>query len=288
MAGCPAGRGSSRRTRWPLPCGCAPPASPHPPSPRPWACPAQRCTAPWSERRHDLPGTLPAEPAGLAHQPSAGAGARPSTSAARSRPTGSRRCHSRTSTNRRGTLKVTLPIQHGARTVRVRRRCRCRSRLPTSHSIASRSPRSCRRLFSARRAVEPSRTAPYQSAWTAVPLCSVATVALALHAITADSPASCPSRPASAWRSRPVTRSTHRARRSSCRSAPSSGPTDSRVPALGDGVVQQRHIALAGMPLHPLAVAREDAISFGHVIRPHRQHDHEMRLSMCDMLTSSH
>ena len=84
------------------------------------------------------------------------------------------------------TLKVTLPIQRGARTVRVRRRCRCRSRLPTSRSVASRSPRSCRRLFSARRAVEPIRTAPYQSAWTAVPLCSVATVPLALHAIAAD------------------------------------------------------------------------------------------------------
>src|SRR5437588_9248569 len=66
--------------------------------------------------------------------------------------------------------------------------------------------------------------------------------------------ASCLSRPASAWRCRLATRSTHRARRSSCRSAASSGPSGSTVPGLGDGVVQQRHIALAGMPLHPLAV----------------------------------
>src|SRR5439155_9444308 len=33
------------------------------------------------------------------------------------------------------------------------------------------------------------------------------------------------------------------------------------------------------MPLHKLAVAREDAIALGHVIGPHRKHDHEVRLS---------
>src|SRR2546421_12571338 len=33
------------------------------------------------------------------------------------------------------------------------------------------------------------------------------------------------------------------------------------------------------MPLHELAVAREDAISLAHVIRSHRKHDHEVRLS---------
>src|SRR5207249_10713565 len=33
------------------------------------------------------------------------------------------------------------------------------------------------------------------------------------------------------------------------------------------------------MPLHELAVAREEAISLGHVIRSHREHDHEVRLS---------
>src|SRR5450755_3036268 len=33
------------------------------------------------------------------------------------------------------------------------------------------------------------------------------------------------------------------------------------------------------MPFHPLAVAREDAISFDHVIRPHLKHDDEVRLS---------
>src|SRR2546422_6317153 len=33
------------------------------------------------------------------------------------------------------------------------------------------------------------------------------------------------------------------------------------------------------MLLHELAVAREDAISLGHVIGPHRKHDDEVRLS---------
>src|SRR5437763_1480137 len=33
------------------------------------------------------------------------------------------------------------------------------------------------------------------------------------------------------------------------------------------------------MPLHPLAVAREEAITFGHIIRPDRKHDDEVRLS---------
>src|SRR5207253_5421339 len=49
--------------------------------------------------------------------------------------------------------------------------------------------------------------------------------------------------------------------------------------SLGDGVAQQGHVALSGMPLHELAVAREDAISLRHVIRPHRKHDDEVRLS---------
>jgi hypothetical protein len=53
------------------------------------------------------------------------------------------------------------------------------------------------------------------------------------------------SRPASAWRCRPATRSTHRARRSSCRSAPSSGPSGSKVP----GPSEPRGIR--GPLLHP-------------------------------------
>src|SRR5947208_181356 len=42
------------------------------------------------------------------------------------------------------------------------------------------------------------------------------------------------------------------------------------------------------MPLHPLAVAREDPISFGHVIRPHRPHDDEVRFSHVRHANSFH